>query len=73
MQGQRRRETKTKKEYFFSLNTPTGQLLLPRPVVLNLWAVTPLGSNDLFPGVTHDQRQTKIFTLEFITVAKLQL
>ena len=40
-----------------------------RAVVLNLWVATPGGGlNDPLTGVTY-----QIFTLQFITVARLQL
>ena len=41
--------------------------------VLNLCVVGLLGLKDPFTGVTEEHCKTQIFTLQFITVAKLQL
>lgn len=42
-----------------------------RTVLLNMWAVTPLGSKQPFTGVTYHMPCNQIFTLYFATVAKL--
>jgi hypothetical protein len=44
---------------------------LARPVVLKLWAATPLAVS--FTGVTIDHWKTQVFTLGLITVATSQL
>ena len=41
--------------------------------VLKLWVATPLGLKKLFKRVAKDYGETQVFTLQFITVAKLQL